>query len=151
MVARVAERIREIHESSGETVSLVGWSLGGLYAFDAAREVPDRVRQVITLGAPFGDPRGTSLFSLLRWWSGSQVPIESQDFAGWIDRSAPARDSVPIRILYSPRDGIVSPAIAQPPAHPAIECIAVDSSHIGFCMNTEALREVARQLAVFSR
>ncbi len=147
MVARVGERIREIHENTGETVSLVGWSLGGLHAFDAAREAPDRVRRVITLGAPFGDPRGTSLFSLLRWLSGSQVPIESQDFAGWLARSAPGRGSVPIRILYSPRDGIVSPAIARPPDHPSIECIAVDSSHIGFCLNIEALREIAHQLA----
>lgn len=90
MVERVVERIREIHATTGEHVSLVGWSLGGLHAFDAAREAPDCVRGVITLGAPYGDPRGTSLFSLLRWLSGSDVPIDAQDFAGWIARSEPA-------------------------------------------------------------
>jgi pimeloyl-ACP methyl ester carboxylesterase len=146
MVERVVERIREIHRTTGERVSLVGWSLGGLYAYDAAREAPECVRGVITLGAPYGDPRGTSLFSLLRWLSGSDVPIETQDFAGWIARSAPGPGAIPIRVLYSPRDGIVSPEIARPPDHPSIECIAVDSSHIGFCTNLEALREIARQL-----
>jgi len=147
MVLRVGRRIREVVEATGEKVSLVGWSFGGLYAFDAAREDPERVRGVITLGAPYGDPRGTSLFSLLRFLSGSQVPIDGQDFAGWLDRSVLGETSVPIRILYSPRDGIVSPEIARPPDHPSIQCIPVDSSHIGFCTNLEALREIARQLA----
>lgn len=151
MVERVVERIREIHATTGEHVSLVGWSLGGLHAFDAAREAPDCVRGVITLGAPYGDPRGTSLFSLLRWLSGSDVPIDAQDFAGWIARSEPGPRAVPIRVLYSPRDGVVSPEIARLPDHPAIECIAVDSSHIGFSTNVEALREIARQLALFPR
>jgi pimeloyl-ACP methyl ester carboxylesterase len=146
MGERVQARVRALAEERGERVSLVGWSMGGLYAFDAARAAPEAVRAVVTLAAPYGDPRGTALFSLLRWWSGSEVPLEAQDYAGWLARREPPGDAVPIRILYSPRDGIVPPEVAQPPDHPALRCIAVDSSHLGFGVNPVALREVARQL-----
>lgn len=145
---QVLDRLRELNEQSGEPVSLVGWSMGGLYAFDAMRAEPARVRMVVTLGTPFGDPRGTALFSLLRRLSGSDVPLESQDYAGWLARRALPIDAPPVKILYSPRDGIVSPGIARVPNHPSVEHVAVDSSHIGFGVNPAALREVASQLAV---
>jgi pimeloyl-ACP methyl ester carboxylesterase len=147
MAGRVARRLREITDEVDEPVSLLGWSMGGLYALDAARAEPGCVRRVVTLGSPFGDPRGTSLFSLLRRLNRSDVPIESQDFAGWLDRSTAGDVRVPIAILYSPRDGIVAPAVAQLPDHPSIECIAVDSSHVGFAVNPDALRRVAELLA----
>jgi len=146
MVARVAERLRRVTDDTGERASLVGWSMGGLYAFDAALAEPERVRRVVTLGAPYGDPRGTSLFGLLRRLNRSRVPVASQDFDGWLGRCELGDNTVPIRILYSPSDGIVAPAIARLPDHPSVACIPVDSSHIGFAINPRALRELARQL-----
>jgi pimeloyl-ACP methyl ester carboxylesterase len=146
MAARVAERIRRIGAETGDRVSLVGWSMGGLYALDAARAEPTLVRRVVTFGAPFGDPRGTSLFGLLRWWSGSDVPVDAQDFGAWLSRSDLGDNGVPIKIVYSPRDGIVSPRIARLPDHPSVECIAIDSSHLGFGINPVALRHLARLL-----
>ena len=56
LVDLTVERIREIHTMTGESVSLIGWSMGGLYALDASRHLPDITRRVITLGSPFGDP-----------------------------------------------------------------------------------------------
>ena len=38
---------------TGRPVSLVGWSLGGVYAREMARLHPRQVRQVITLGSPY--------------------------------------------------------------------------------------------------
>src|SRR3982750_2080284 len=37
----------------GTSVSIVGWSLGGIYARRLARRAPRQVRQVISLGSPF--------------------------------------------------------------------------------------------------
>jgi pimeloyl-ACP methyl ester carboxylesterase len=35
-----------------QRISVVGWSLGGIFARGIARRVPDDIRQVITLGSP---------------------------------------------------------------------------------------------------
>jgi pimeloyl-ACP methyl ester carboxylesterase len=54
-------RLAEIHAGTGRKVSLVGWSLGGVYARDLALQAPDMVRSVITLGSPFAnDVRATN-------------------------------------------------------------------------------------------
>jgi pimeloyl-ACP methyl ester carboxylesterase len=144
MVEAVLERIRDIHTRTGEKLSLVGWSMGGLYALDAARELPAATRQVVTLGSPFGDPRGTSLFNLMRRLSGSKVPVASQDFQGWLARGvAPA---VPTKVIYSPRDGIVGTDIASLPASEHVAYEAIDSSHVAFAINPSALAAVARTL-----
>ena len=44
-----------MNDTHGRKVSLVGWSLGGLYARQLAKMMPERVRSVITLGSPFAD------------------------------------------------------------------------------------------------
>ncbi len=147
MVEGVVARIAEIEASRGERVSLIGWSMGGLYAFDAANRVPDLTRMVITLGSPYGDPRGTPLFGLLRWLNGGTQPIEEQNFAAWNDMAAVDDHEVPVRVFYSERDGIVSTDIAKPAPHPTVECIEIDSSHVGFAMNPKVFRAVARELA----
>ena len=64
--AALRDLLRRIHESTGRKVSLVGWSLGGVYARDLALQMPDMVRSVITLGSPFanditGDQRHAAL------------------------------------------------------------------------------------------
>lgn len=144
MVSAVVERIKAIHEIEGEAVSLVGWSMGGLYALDASRELPHLTRQVITLGSPFGDPRGTSMFNLLRKLSRSQVAIEDQDFQGWLGK---ARDgAVPTHVVYSEQDGIVGTDCARLPQTDWVQHHAVDSSHIAFAINPRALDKVARLL-----
>ncbi len=47
--------LKRIHEDTGRKVSIVGWSLGGIYARDLALQLPDMVRSVITLGSPFAN------------------------------------------------------------------------------------------------
>ena len=144
MVRAVLKRIQDIHARTGEQLSLVGWSMGGLYALDAARELPAVTRQVITLGSPFGDPRGTSLFKLMRRLSGSTVPVASQDFQGWVARGV--APDVPTKVIYSPLDGIVGTAIASLPESEHVEYEAIESSHVAFAVNPKALGAVARTL-----
>src|SRR5690349_21156387 len=58
---RMKACVRELHEKTGRTVSVIGWSLGGVYAREIASELPDAVRSVITLGSPLhGNPRATN-------------------------------------------------------------------------------------------
>ena len=53
-VPSLVARVRELHAKHGKKVSLVGWSLGGVYAREVAKLCPEAVRQVVTLGTPFG-------------------------------------------------------------------------------------------------
>src|SRR5258707_3115499 len=53
--------VQELSDRHGGKISLVGWSLGGLYARQLAKLMPDQVRSLITLGSPFaGDPKSTT-------------------------------------------------------------------------------------------
>jgi pimeloyl-ACP methyl ester carboxylesterase len=64
MLDGVGQRFVDLHGRSGEGVSLVGWSMGGIFARRLARQHPDGVRQVITLGSPFrmlSDTKSSSL------------------------------------------------------------------------------------------
>jgi pimeloyl-ACP methyl ester carboxylesterase len=78
-------RVAELLEASGQRVSLVGWSLGGLYAVALARSAPQRLRTVITLGSPHaGQPTPgvvptTSIYSradqIVPWETSLIVPV----------------------------------------------------------------------------
>ena len=151
MGSQVQERVQELFEETGEQITLIGWSMGGLYAFDVGLALQEQVRMVITLGSPFGDPRSTSLFKALRWLNRSDVPIEGQNFEGWTGKARAGANRVPIKVIYSRQDGIVSPGIALPPDHPSVECLEVSSSHIGFAVNLEAYAEIGNQLSTSNR
>lgn len=156
---RVLERVRDLHARTNQRVSLVGWSMGGLFAFDAARRAPALVRQSVTLGSPFGDPRETALWDVMRRLSGSTVPPEAQDFDAWL--APEATDSphppAPTTIVYSPRDGIVGRRAARidraaaarrgTAGLHAIRYRPIASSHLGFAVNPDAYREIAFALA----
>ncbi len=54
LAERLSGRVEELSDRHGRKLSLVGWSLGGVFARQLAKRMPERVRQVITLGSPFG-------------------------------------------------------------------------------------------------
>lgn len=137
-------RLAEIHAASGRKVSLVGWSLGGVYARDLALQAPDMVRQVITLGSPFAnDVRATNATRLYEALSGERVEDNLEL------RDAIAGDlPVPASSIYSRSDGIVNwrTCLLQPSDR--AENIEVHlASHIGLGVNPAALWAVADRLA----
>ena len=100
---RAHERLGKLWIEHGRSVSLIGWSLGGLYARELAKRSPELVRLVITLGSPFtGHPRATNAWRLYEFASGHR--IDSHDFHGPM-RAAPP---VPTTSIWSPTDGVVS-------------------------------------------
>lgn len=146
-VEGVVARIEEIHSETGKKPSLVGWSMGGLFALDASQLIPSLVSDVITLGSPFGDPRGTAMWNLMRWLSGSEVPVDQQDFTPWLNGASLKTAAVPVTVLYSEMDGIVGKEIARVEEHVAVRHQLVASSHLGFAMNAEVFEMIARALA----
>src|ERR1700692_4504860 len=72
--AAVRDPLAEIHSATGRKVSVVGWSLGGVYARDLALQAPELVRYVVTLGSPFAnDVRATNATRLYEALSGGAV------------------------------------------------------------------------------
>lgn len=137
-------RLAEIHQQTGRKVSLVGWSLGGVYARDLALQAPDMVRYVVTLGSPFAnDIRATNATRLYEALSGERV----EDYAEL--RDAIAGDlPVPASSIYSRSDGIVNwRTCLLHPSDRAENIEVLFASHIGLGVNPAALWAVADRLA----
>ncbi|HEX2546689.1 MAG TPA: alpha/beta hydrolase, partial [Ramlibacter sp.] len=124
-------------------VSLVGWSLGGIYAREVAKLCPDSVRQVITLATPhraIADANHAG--SIVRMLGGS-TPRLSPELLARLAQRPP----VPVTSIYSKSDGMVSwrGCLEQPAAD--AENIAVHASHLGMPSHPDVLRIIAERLA----
>src|SRR5215467_14367832 len=60
-VGRLVARLQELRTRHGRRISLIGWSLGGIYARELARRFAPDIRQVITLASPFRDVEATNV------------------------------------------------------------------------------------------
>ena len=138
------DRLAEIHGKTGRKVSIVGWSLGGVYARDLALRVPEMVRYVVTLGSPFAnDVRATNATRLYEALSGETVDGDPEMLKA-ISGDLP----VPTSSIYSRTDGIVNwrTCLVRPSA--TAENIEVHlASHVGLGVNPAALWAVADRLA----
>jgi pimeloyl-ACP methyl ester carboxylesterase len=142
VLERSLERVQKIRRASGRKVSLVGWSLGGLYAREIAKLAPEDVRCVITLGAPFtGSPKANHAWRIYEFASG-----QSLDDAEAFER-VHAPPPVPTTSIFSRSDGIVAWQCSVQPSAQRAESIEVTSSHIGIGMNPVAWYAVADRLA----
>ena len=140
----IEDRLEALHRRHGREVSLVGWSLGGLYARHLARRHPEWVRQVITLGSPLqmreGDRAAPSQLSDLL--KSSFDP----DFGGHEDYlQGPL--PVPSTTIYSRSDGVVRWQVCLDIADDHHENIEVGGSHVGLGFNPAALYAVGDRLA----
>ncbi|MEH6582772.1 MAG: alpha/beta fold hydrolase [Halioglobus sp.] len=134
---QIAERVEKEFLASGRKVTLIGWSLGGLYSVALAHRFPQWIRQVITLGTPYGDPRGTALYNVMGRIYDNQVDVDEDALARWTAHTyRGGKLRVPVLALYSESDGIVGRGIAQCKADPAyVTNMAVMASHVGFPFN----------------
>ncbi len=140
----VEQRLRAIADQRGSTVSIVGWSLGGIYARHLARLHPDAVRQVITLGSPFrfrpGDrSRASGLYDRIHGPGmvppGMELPEEERPEL-----------TVPATAIYSRTDGVVRWHRCIEAEGPMRESIEVRASHSGLGFNPAVLIAVADRL-----
>lgn len=139
------QQVIDTYRVTGRKVSLIGWSLGGIYARELAKQLPDCVRAVITMGTPFaGSHHSTNAWRLYELTSGRDIHAEVEQF------DLPSAPPVPTTSIFSRTDGVVAwPASIQEPSqnNPLTENLEVIASHIGLGLNPSTWWAVADRLS----
>ena len=145
VVRRLPLRLRELSDQhGGQPVSVIGWSLGGIFARALGVRSPELVRQVITLGSPYassvpGHTHADTAYRLLSRRHYAEATSRGPDVGSPL--------TVPTTSIYSRLDGIVSWRICREDVGERRESIGVPASHLGFGHNPTALWVIADRLA----
>ena len=144
MLKQLTDLVGAVSEAAGgQQVSIIGWSLGGIYAREIAKAMPESVRQVITLGAPFkgiDNTNATFLYELLSKDQSSKDPAILKKIA--------EPPPVPFTSIYSKSDGVVDWQSSLEEAGPQIENIEIPgASHLGLGHNPISMYVIADRLA----
>lgn len=143
------DRIDELFERYGQRkISLVGWSLGGIYARQLAKRSPGKVRAVISLGSPFmGSPKATNAWRVYEFASGQKVDDPDHHISGPLGEPPP----VPTTSIFSRTDGVcawqtcINVDGARDGAQ--VENVEVYGSHCGLGHHPAAVYAVADRLS----
>jgi pimeloyl-ACP methyl ester carboxylesterase len=137
-------RLRDVHAASGGRVSLVGHSLGGIYAREIARTAPEHVRSVVTIGSPFGgDLKSNYVWPMYELVTGTRISSLPPEFVARMTEPLP----VPTTAIYSRTDGVAAWRTCVDRRAPLTENVRVRGSHIGLLHNPLVLYVVADRLA----
>lgn len=141
LIERLSHSLAQVDDP--RPVLLVGWSLGGVFARELARAMPERVRAVVTLGSPFsGDPKLNNVWRLYERVAGHRVD----------DPPIPRvtdKPPVPTLALWSRRDGIVAAAAARGLEHESDRALEIDCNHMGFGVSARATRAAVEEIGRF--
>ena len=134
----MVERIKASHEEHGEQITLVGWSLGGTIAREVARDLPEIVDHVVTLGSPLiGGPKYTAAAPMM---ARRGLNLD------WIEQQTMRRNEIPLKCkasaIFSPTDGVVDVSASQIPEDDNTQYIERNVSHLGMGINGEILDAV---------
>ena len=140
LLEQTQESVRRLAEETGRAVNIVGWSLGGVYARETARDQPDTVHRIATLGTPLLGPRYTLGHTVY-------PEAELQRIETMIDERHQRPINVPIKAIYSRNDGIVDWRTCPDHHTPSAENVEVSSSHIGMGLDPTVWMHLARWLA----
>ncbi|MEE4662077.1 MAG: alpha/beta hydrolase [Halieaceae bacterium] len=145
---RLARRVKQLSREHGSTVSLVGWSLGGIYARLLAHRNPGAVRQVVTLGSPFKMRQyGSVNGAVTRLYQRFNPERQRDPMLEYADLWA-APPPVPSTSIYSKGDGVAHWSFCVDDVEDEhTENIALPGSHLGMTHNPLFMYCVADRLA----
>ena len=144
LLPRVLKRLASFARRSNQKVTLIGWSFGGYIAREIARERPDLVRQVITLGTPvIGGPKYTAVAEMYR-----RRGMDIEAIAAEVEwRNQVALLEMPVVAIYSRADAVVAWEACIDRQTPHVEHVEVRTTHLGFGFSPEVYKIIARKLA----
>jgi pimeloyl-ACP methyl ester carboxylesterase len=143
LIPRVVGRVDSLAAQTGQNVRLVGWSLGGYLAREAARERPSKIERVVTLGSPVvGGPKYTVVG---RYYAQQGYDLDE------IEAAVAKRDRTPLRVpvtaVYSRADGVVAWRACIDSTNEGVEHVEVTTTHLGLGLAPEVYRVIAERLA----
>jgi pimeloyl-ACP methyl ester carboxylesterase len=143
MLPGIADRVEALAREDGVPIRLIGWSLGGYLAREAARERPHAVHQVITLGSPVvGGPKYTAVAEAYRRRGVDLDAVEAE---------VAARNLRPfetrVTAIYSRSDRIVAWQACIDRRTPNVEHVEVETTHLGLGLSPEVYEIIATRLA----
>ncbi len=142
MIESMGDKVARTAAEDGEPIVLIGWSLGGYIAREIARDNPDAVKRVITMGSPVvGGPKYTRVASVF-----AARGIDLDD----IERQVDARNEVPLEVpvtaIYSKQDGVVAWQACIDRESTGVEHIEVNTTHVGLGISSDVYSIIARKL-----
>ncbi len=143
----LADWVISVYRQSRRKVSLVGWSLGGVMARELAKQMPDHIRQVITLGSPItGDVEASTISWIYNQVAGPvEMNIEMQKL---IENLRHPPEGLPSTSIFTKTDGIVSWRGCLEPEAGHTDNIEVLASHCGLGVNPFVFFAIADRLAL---
>ena len=144
---KLEKRVQALFAEHGCKVSLVGWSLGGLYARLLAHRLPEQVRQVVTLGSPFNISQMGAVSGAVERLYERMNPNQQDDPLLAQEALWQQPPPVPSTAIYSEGDGIAHWSFCIDPEDDVTENLHVPSSHLGMTHNPLVMYAVADRLA----
>jgi pimeloyl-ACP methyl ester carboxylesterase len=143
----VRRRLDEVRRRNDRPVSLVGWSLGGVFARALARETPEAVRRVITLASPYRMTEQDRT-SAHRLWDRLERFRSATRRGPWVPEWERPPLAVPATSIYSRHDGVVRWSTCIDEVGPRSENIEVHSTHVGLGFHPAVAYAILDRLAL---
>lgn len=138
---RMAHSLQQFADAQSGPVTMIGWSLGGLYSRELAKLHPHMIREVITLGTPFsGCPRANNAWRIYERVTGH--PVDNPPIKAVREEKPPVQTTA----FWSPYDGVVSIGSARGLPHERDAAIELDCGHLSFSSKPSALKAILRHL-----
>lgn len=142
---KMLNMVKRYAEESGQKISLIGWSAGGIFSRALAKEVPEYVRQVVTLGSPF---RGVAGKTNLQFITEVITGKKNEEIEKVILERSAGGLKVPNTAIYSRLDGIVAwQSCMNEIEDYSAENVEVFASHVGLGFDPMTLVCIADRLA----
>ena len=144
-IDRLLDLTDTIYQNHRQKITIIGWSLGGIYARQIAKSRPHLIRQLMTLGSPF---TGLTESNHAAWihkiiTSGKGEDIIDPELLADIPKPAP----VPTTAIYSKQDGIVPWEYCLEKEETAThQNIQVYGSHLGLGVNPSVIKIIVDRL-----
>ena len=150
LLGRVVAQAEHIVEQRRQPLTIIGHSLGGLYAAVLARYRPDLVRHVITLGSPVAahplaaaHPVVAAFGEVLLHDNGGATTTGATPPLDLIAQPLP--DGIAMTCVYTREDAVVDWRACIDP-HPCAIAHEVSGTHLGLAWNTKVFQFLARRL-----
>jgi pimeloyl-ACP methyl ester carboxylesterase len=144
--AALGKRLEQIYAENGNRkITVIGHSLGGIYARELAREYPDMVRDVISLGSPFGGAVKETpemLRKAFNFFSRNPDLFDPE-----LDTRSLTPPPMPATSIFSKKDVIIKWQNCLNPDEPQAENIEVTATHMGLPFHPPSLVAIFDRLA----